>query len=102
MTTPYEELKTVQRAIRLQGGKKPTIRDLLVLAPNNDPFYAGSANDQKIAEWFMELWERFGYTTRVHLRRVHYRVLSEGNITRPDGTPYENDGNSWMFLNRAS
>jgi hypothetical protein len=100
--TPYEGTKELQRAIQLQRGRKPAVKSLLVLAPNNDPFYAGSEADQQGAEWFMDLWERFGYVTGVHLRRVHYRVVSEGNIQRPNGTPYENNLNSWQFLNRAS
>lgn len=55
-----------------------------------------------MAEWFAGLWERFGYTTGVHLRRIHYRILSEGNIHRPDGSLYENNRDHWQWMNRAS
>ncbi len=102
MSTPYEDLKTLQHAIRLERGRKPAITDLLVLAPQNDPFYSGSDGEREMAEWFAGLWERFGYTTGVHLRRIHYRILSEGNVYRPDGSLYENNRDNWTWMNKAS
>ncbi len=102
MSTPYEDLKTLQHAIRLERGRKPPVKDLLVLSPQNDPFYAGSDGEREMAEWFAGLWERFGYTTGVHLRRVHYRILSEGTILRPDGSLYANNRTCWDWMNRAS
>jgi hypothetical protein len=100
--SPYDDLKRLQKAIRLELGRKPSIKSLLVLAPNNDPFYSGSEGKKAMAEWFADLWERFGYATGVHLRRIHYRIVSEGNITRIDGSPYENNRNCWEWLQAAS
>ncbi len=100
--TPYDRLKALQQAIKVAGQRKTTIRNLLVLAPHNDPFRAGTEGDKQKAEWFAELWERFGYTTGVHLRRIHYRIVSEGNIRRFDGELYTNDKASWSKLNDAS
>ncbi len=45
-------------------------KDLVVLAPANDPFYAGVPARQREAEWFAELWERFGFAAGVHIRRI--------------------------------
>lgn len=39
--TPYERTKTLQQERILELGRKPPIKDLLVLGSNNDPFYAG-------------------------------------------------------------
>ena len=100
--SPYEELKELQQAIRAERGRKPPTKDLLVLSPQNDPFYSGSEGEKKMAEWFAGLWERFGYTRGVHLRRIHYRIVAEGNILRYDGKPYENKTDSWKKLNDAS
>ncbi|MDP9439047.1 MAG: hypothetical protein M3P49_09910, partial [Actinomycetota bacterium] len=102
MSSPYEDLKALQHAIRLERGRKPAVKDLVVLSPGNDPFYSGSDGEREMAEWFAEFWERFGYTTGVHLRRIHYRILSEGNIYRPDGSLYENNRDHWNWMNRAS
>ena len=60
-----------------------------MLVPGNDPFYKGTAAHRRDAEWFAELWERFGYIRGVHLRRAHYQVLSTGSETS-NGKPCEN------------
>jgi len=97
--TPYEALKSVQQAVREERGRKPPIKDLIVLAPNNDPFYAGTETQQAMAEWFADI---FGQTTGTHLRRIHYRLVSRGDVVRADGRLYENDKNSWDYLGNAS
>src|SRR5215211_5977317 len=96
--TPYDQLKALQHDIRLERGRKPRIEDLLVLAPKNDPFYAGTETQKAMAEWFAEV---FGTSTGAHLRRIHYRLVSRGDVVRADGVPYENNGNSWAYLNDA-
>jgi hypothetical protein len=97
--TPYEDLKRLQHAVRLERGGKPPIKDLIVLAPQNDPFYAGTEGQQAMAEWFAGI---FGQSTGVHLRRIHYRLVARGDVVRADGVLYENDASSWMYLNNAS
>ena len=78
------------------------MKDLLVLAPQNDPFYAGNGVEGDKALWFAQLWERFGYGSGAHLRRVHYRIVSEGNIVKPDGELYENNNGCWQYIQGAS
>jgi len=78
-----------------------TVKELIALAPNNDPFYVGKPAEVAAANWFADLWAQFGYSTGVHLRRVHYRIVVMGNITRPDGKIYENTDNSWGYLVNA-
>lgn len=78
--------------------------DLIVLAPQNDPFYAGSPAQRRDAEWFAQLWEEaeYGNGNRVHLRRIHYRLVSFGTIIKPDGTVYQNTERDWEYLGNAS
>ena len=72
------------------------VTDLIVLAPQNDPFYSGTPNDWALAEWFASLWRAFGYTNRVHIRRVHYQIISQNPpVSLPNGKPYENTEESW-------
>jgi len=99
--TPYERLKTLQQAVWSEnGGRKPRIKeDLLVLSPDKDPFYSGSKTDVAQAEWFAEV---FGQTRGAHLRRIHYRLVARGDVLRGDGRLYENDKDSWGYLNKAS
>ncbi len=81
-------------------------KDLVVLAPANDPFYVGVPARQREAEWFAKLWERFGFSEGVHIRRIHYVLVSQNKegqpLLKPDGEPYENTTNDSGLLNRAS
>ena len=78
------------------------VSDLLALATNNDPFYTGRPAQRKQAEWFARLWEDFGYTTGVHLRRFHYRLVHHtNNPTKYDGTSYQNTVTDWNELCHA-
>lgn len=90
--TSYEQIKHLAKA---QGC---SYRKLIALAPQNDPFYSGTNGNKKAAEWFMGLWERFGFVSGVHLRRIHYRIVAEGNIVKYDGKPYRNTENDWAIL----
>jgi hypothetical protein len=81
------------------------ITDLLVLARQNDPFFAGCEAQAKKAEWFLRWWRELGYEGRqgVHLRRIHYRLISqEERPAKLDGTPYENTTGCWAYLGDAA
>lgn len=92
----YESIKELAKSEGL------TVADLCALAPKNDPFYVGRPAEQIAAQWFSDLWRRFGFSTGVHLRRMHYRIVShKGGIARPDGRTYENTEPAWDFLNEA-
>lgn len=91
----YDELKDMAR----EGGQRVTA--LLALAPQNDPFYTGTPATIEAANWFAELWQRFGYGRGVHLRRVHYQIVSQGDATKPNGETYANTENDWGYLCNA-
>src|SRR5437588_5156189 len=67
----YEMIKQLAKEM----GCKVT--DLIPLAPQNDPFYTGTPTDWAVAEWFAQLWQQFGYRDKVHIRRVHYQIVSQ-------------------------
>lgn len=77
------------------------LKDLLVLAPGNDPFNCGSPTDIKQAEWFADLWSRFGFQKGMHLRRIHYVLISRP-FKRHDGKPYLNTDKDWQYLQDCS
>ncbi len=93
----YEMIKQLAREM----GCKVT--DLIPLAPQNDPFYTGTPGDWALGEWFAALWHQFAYTDKVHIRRVHYQIVSQRTpILLPNGKPYENTAECWDTLNMAS
>lgn len=77
-------------------------RDLIVLAPQNDPFYVGTPTDLAQAQWFADVWQRAGYGSGVHLRRVHYWCVSQPDMAMHNGNPYENTDRCWKYLCQAS
>lgn len=80
---------------------KCNIPDLLVLARQNDPFFSGSEASRIKAEWFADLWQRFNYAAGVHLRRVHYQLVSQEEALKHDGSKYENTEKDWSYLCEA-
>lgn len=93
----YEQIKQLAKAT----GRR--VNDLIVLAPQNDPFYTGTPSDWTLGQWFAELWNQFGYQTKVHIRRVHYQIISQTPpVVMPNGKPYENTMDCWEMLNMAS
>src|SRR5438105_5045380 len=85
----YEAIRALAKRLR-----RP-IPNLLVLSRNNDPFFSGTHTHREQAEWFADLWQRFGYTTGVHLRRVHYQVFAVGDVRLPSGIAYMNTAQCW-------
>ena len=73
-------------------------KDLYALAPANDPYASGTPAQVARARWFAALWRRFGFTDKVHLRRVHYQVISQHDPIKADGTPYLNTVEDWQYL----
>ncbi len=96
----YDSIKQIARQIG-----RP-IKDLVALAVANDPFYAAVPHRHREGEWFAEMWRKFGFSEGVHLRRIHYVLVSQSEegdtILKPGDEPYENTSNDWALLNRAS
>ncbi len=79
------------------------VNDLIALAPQNDPFYVGRPAEMEGAEWFANFWRRFGYGRGVHLRRIHYQIVSQNpQVRKPNGEPYENTERDWSYLTSVS
>lgn len=92
----YQAFKSISKA-----AKAPV--SSMILNPGNDPFYAGAPAREMHARWFASLWKRFGFTDGVHLRRIHYKFISqETPILRADGPPYLNTDTCWQKLIRAA
>jgi hypothetical protein len=93
----YETIKAEAKLRRCK------VTDLIALAPQNDPFYVGTPSSMALAKWFAELWQRFGYSNGVHLRRVHYQIISqERPVKMPNGKLYENTEKCWDTIVQAS
>jgi hypothetical protein len=76
---------------------------LIALSDDNDPFLC-SRPGRRLggAEWFAELWTRLAIPDGVHLRRLHYLLVSTTGIVCPTGEPYLNTHKCWKLLLSAS
>lgn len=98
----YSTIKDLAAQLR-QRGLKYAVTDLIALAAQNDPFYVGTDTDIKNGRWFAALWQQFGYAGNIHLRRMHYQIISQAEpVLMPDGAPYENTLKCWNYLEMAS
>jgi hypothetical protein len=82
--------------------KVPAI-DLLAMAEVNDPFYVDIPYRTAAAQWFVELRDRIDFGYRFHIRRAHYKIVSQPiPVVKPNGEAYENTDRDWGLLLQAS
>ena len=88
----YDTIQDLKR----QTGRP--IETLLAQTRHTDPFYL-QAGRLLNARLFADLFHEYGFGPGTHLRRVHYRIVSQETIIRrPNGEPYENTAVCWQEL----
>jgi hypothetical protein len=93
----YHALKAMAAELR-----RP-LSSLFVLTDDNDPYLADRPGRRKTGgQWFASLWDRLEVPDGVHLRRLHYLIVSVTGIVLPNGKPYENTHKCWKSLGRCS
>lgn len=92
----YLTLKQMAKA------NKISVKKLLALAPQNDSFYVGTPAQKQQAEWVAVIYEELDRPLQVHIRRIHYFLVSREDIQKPNGEPYENTENDWNYLSKAT
>jgi hypothetical protein len=80
---------------------------LIVQDAGADPFYAELPMRELRAHWFKEIWDRLDIQPGAHLRRVHYKLVSQSPLIRlpreVNGTlEYINTFICWQFLGDAA
>lgn len=72
------------------------LKDLTVLAPQNDPFRVDTDRRHRDGEWLAITARDLGLADRkIHLRGLHYAIIGR---PRPDGRPYANTAADWHWL----
>src|ERR1700719_2952657 len=88
--------------MRLAKEGRKSVADFIALAVPNDPYYVEQTGRMASAEWFAEQYEREKFSTGVHVRRIHYRLISREGQTDWRGNPYLNTDACWQSLLCAS
>jgi hypothetical protein len=102
LTNPHRSEIDRATLARLARARKVPVTALLALSRKRDPFWMGTPQDWEKAEWFAQLWERYRFSTGVHLRRIHYQLVSQPDQLHYDGTRYRNLEKHWDELGTAS
>ena|SRR6185369_8455573 len=79
------------------------LKSAIALSDDNDPYLAnrpGARLDR--ARWFTKLWREIDPPQGVHLRRLHYILVSTTSISLPNGAPYLNAHRCWKLLGSAA
>jgi hypothetical protein len=75
-----------------------TAGQLTVLAVQRDPFRLDTPARHRDGRWLQEHADRLGLEDRTfHLRGLHYMLVS-GEATKPNGFPYTNTEEDWVWM----
>jgi hypothetical protein len=85
----------------LQDARGPgvSMSDLTVLAAQNDPYRVDTPAGHRDAEWLAtQMQWALGGRERLHLRGIHYSIVTRGDVLKPNGEPYRNTDADWTWL----
>ncbi len=108
--TPHTYKTKFKPLIDIKGMKQQqkgaVLKDFFVMGDNSDPFKTGTNAHWEKALWFLEVWKKATEAGKVHLRKIHYRLLhSHKNGEAPalwDGTEYDGTNEQWQKIQEAS
>ena len=73
--------------------------DLTVLSVQVDPYRLDTPAGHRDGAWLAEEFERaFGPHRRTHWRGLHYALVAQGNVRKPNGEIYQNTDEDWHWL----
>jgi hypothetical protein len=76
------------------------LKDLTVLAPQNDPFRVDTPARHRDGAWLAATIRELGLTDRrIHLRGLHYAITMHPEpVFKPNGERYVNSHEDWLWL----
>jgi hypothetical protein len=92
MTSLRQILEAAAREARLP------LSAFTVLDKSVDPYRQDTPAGHRDGAWLAEQMDALGITKPLHLRGVHYVLVSSVGLTKPDGEPYRNNADDWEWL----
>jgi hypothetical protein len=74
------------------------ISDFTVLDKKVDPYRQDTASGHRDGAWLAEQMARLGIIKPIHLRGLHYALVSSTSLTKPNGARYLNNADDWEWL----
>jgi hypothetical protein len=76
-----------------------SLQDLTVLSAAVDPYRLDTAAGHRDGAWLAsQLNKRCGPSARIHWRGLHYAIVQETGIKKPNGEIYRNTEADWIWL----
>jgi hypothetical protein len=78
---------------------KASLADSTVLSAQVDPYRIDTTAGHRDGAWLAEQFVRlYGPTQRAHWRGLHYAIVADGQIRKPNGEVYQNNDDDWTWL----
>ena len=75
-----------------------SITRLTVLSSRLDPYRRDTTDGHRDGRWFADQVALVPAGRKIHLRGLFYRIVTAGDVRRPDGSPFVNDADCWEWL----
>ncbi len=72
-----------------------------VMSAITDPYRLDTPANHRDAKWLADAWQQAGLT-QIHCRGSHYALVSLPDLKKPNGEPYKNTDDDWVFLQRIT
>ena len=68
-----------------------------------DPYRLDTPSGHRDGKWAAtQLARAFGKKRRTHWRGLHYAIVAQGNVRKPDGDIYRNTESDWLWLSNVA
>src|SRR5262249_37689460 len=76
------------------------LSDLTVLSAQVDPYRLDIPAGHRDGEWVAKQLRRAlkSGAAKIHWRGLHYVIVSQGDVRKPNGEPYQNNDENWTWL----
>jgi hypothetical protein len=94
-------LRSILTKACLETGSK--LADLTVLSAQVDPYRLDTPTFHTEGAWLAEQMIRLHLAERrIHLRGLHYALVSTAGLVKPNGEPYRNTERDWLWLQSSA
>src|SRR5436190_5109875 len=77
--------------------------DLTVLSAQVDPYRLDIPARHRDGQWIAgQLKRALKKGARIHWRGLHYAIVAQGNVRKPDGETYRNTNEDWEWLSTVA
>ena len=95
--------QALDEAIAEANGSKLSMKDLTVLAAQNDPFRLDTTANHRDSKWLADTLAALAITGKIHLRGLHYAIsMAPTPFTKPNGSRYVNDDRNWEWMSNVA